>query len=364
MFLKNRLYQEDLEYIAKLPLPWEKLNGKTVLVSGATGLIGTMLVDAIMMKNEISNYNIGIIALGRSVQKAQKRFADYFKNENFLFVSADVNKPVYIEKNIDFLFHCASNTHPYAYSTDPIGTIMTSVLGTNNLLLMAQKKNVERIVFLSTVEIYGENTMNIERFSEKDLGYIDCNTMRAGYPEGKRTGEALCQSYICKYGMDIVIPRICRVFGPTMLESDTKALAQFINNAVEGKNITLKSEGTQYYSYCYVADVISALLYILFYGESGEAYNIADRNFDIRLKDLASMLADIAGTDVIFDLPDAIEVKGFSKATHALLDSERLCDLGWRTNGTMYEALKKTVEILKEKHSRNNTFSGCDEKKD
>jgi len=199
----------------------------------------------------------------------------------------------------------------------------------------------KRVIYLSSVEIYGENRGDKEKFDESYCGYIDCNTMRAGYPEGKRTGEALCQAYIKKYGLDIVIPRICRVFGPTMLDTDSKALAQFIKNAARQEDIVLKSEGTQYFSYCYVADVVSALLYILLYGKTGEAYNIADELFDIKLKDLTALLAKIAGTKVVFELPDDVEKKGFSKATTARLDAQKLRKLGWRVNGTIEQKVKK-----------------------
>lgn len=353
MFLNHVMYKNDLLSILDTEFPWEKLYGKTILISGATGLIGTMLVDVFMMCNQRLDANITVIALSRSGNKIKERFQNYLDNQYFLFIAGDVNYPLFIEKNVDYLFHCASNTHPYAYSTDPIGTIMTSVLGTNNLLQMAKEKKIKRTVFFSTVEIYGENVDGLERFQENDLGYIDCNTMRAGYPEGKRTGEALCQSYINQYGMDIVIPRICRVFGPTMQESDTKALAQFIKKAVKHENIVLKSNGLQYYSYCYVADVVLALMYIFFYGNTGVAYNVADNSFDVRLKELADILADISGTQVIFDIPDKIESKGYSKATHALLDAERLRSLGWKPNNTLYESLKKTVIILKEKGKNN-----------
>lgn len=224
---------------------------------------------------------------------------------------------------------------------------MTNVIGTNNILQIALNAHAKRTVFLSSVEIYGQNRGDTELFNERYCGYIDCNTMRAGYPEGKRTGEALCQAYIQKYGLDIVIPRICRVFGPTMLKTDSKALAQFIKNAVRKEDIVLKSEGNQYFSYCYVCDVVSALLYVLCHGSTGEAYNIADKGSDIYLKDLAQILATIAQTKVVFDVPDAIEAKGFSMASVARLDAKKIKGLGWSVADSLEGNLNKTVLLYR-----------------
>lgn len=346
MFLSNELYVNDVNSILKLDLDWKKLENSSILITGATGMIGTFLVDVLMERNHQFQSNISIYALGRSRIRARERFASYIEENTFQFIEHDINEKLEIDCHFDYIFHCASNTHPRAYAEDPIGTIMTNVLGTENVLKIALKSYAKRVVFLSSVEIYGENRGDTEKFSEDYCGYINCNTLRAGYPEGKRTGEALCQAYLQKYGLNIVIPRICRVFGPTMLNSDSKALAQFINNAVDRKNIILKSKGMQYFSYCYVSDVVAALLYILLQGKNGEAYNIADDEHDIRLKDLAQQLANIAETAVIFELPDEIEKRGYSKANDARLCSDKLKKLGWSTSGSLYSQLQKTVTIL------------------
>ena len=178
------------------------------------------------------------------------------------------------------------------------------------------------------------------------MKYIDCNTVRAGYPEGKRAGESLCQAYISKWDMDIVISRICRVYGPTMLYNDSKALSQFIKNAVNKEDIVLKSDGLQHYSYCYVADTVSALLYILLYGVKGNAYNIADEKSDVLLKDLTLMLSSYVGTKVSYKLPDEIEKAGFSKATKALLNAQKLKQLGWNACYNLEDGLQRTLSIL------------------
>ena len=208
---------------------------------------------------------------------------------------------------------------------------------------LADKKHSERFLFASSVEIYGENRGDTELFTEDYCGYIDSNTLRAGYPESKRVGEALCQAYAKQRNMDVVIPRLSRVYGPTMKVDDTKALSQFIKKAINKEDIVLKSAGTQYYSYTYVTDAVSALLYCLLCGKSGEAYNISDKESDIHLRDLAAILAEIAGTKVVFDIPDATEQAGYSKATTAVMDSTKIRKLGWKAMVPIREGLRKTV---------------------
>ena len=170
--------------------------------------------------------------------------------------------------------------------------------------------------------------------------------MRAGYPESKRCGEALCQAYKAQKGLDVVIPRLTRSYGPTMLMTDTKAISQFIRKGIAGEDIVLKSAGTQYYSYTYVADAVSGLLHVLLKGENGEAYNIAEERSDIMLKDLAAVIAGIAGKEVIFELPDAVEAAGYSKATKARLDGSKLKELGWNAKYDIQSGMERTIKLL------------------
>jgi nucleoside-diphosphate-sugar epimerase len=146
--------------------------------------------------------------------------------------------------------------------------------------------------------------------------------------------------------MDIVIPRLTRSYGPTMLMSDTKAISQFIRKAIAGEDIVLKSEGTQYYSYTYMADAVCGLLYVLLLGEKGEAYNIADDASDIMLKDLARIIANTVGRKVVFEIPDAVESSGYSKATKARLDSTKLQSIGWTALFNIEEGIERTIKIL------------------
>lgn len=346
----SKLYMEDIETAAKADIAWDKFSNKSIAISGGTGMIGSYLVDVILFRNEVFGQGIDVFVLGRSRSKAQKRFDKYMENEKFHFIECDINDKSMLENrvpaHVDFIIHAASNTHPKAYSTDPIGTITANVIGTNNLLEWGRCAVCDRFLFLSSVEIYGENKGDVEKFSEDYLGYIDCNTLRAGYPESKRLGEALCQAYINKYDMDIVIPRLSRVYGPTMLETDTKALSQFIRKGAAKEDIVLKSEGTQKYSYSYVADAVLAILHLLLNGSCGEAYNVVSKDSDITLKDLAQMIADYAGTKVCFALPDEVERAGYSTATKAMLDHTKLVLSGWSSGYDMQKGLECTIAIL------------------
>lgn len=369
--LDSETYRHDVMLIARLPLDWGKLAGARVVVSGASGMIGSFLIDVLMARDAQCGQGCTIHALARDARALEERFASYAGDPRLVVTSTDVTRgPIELspgtggvpagervtDELVDagaltrpcYIIHAASNTHPVAYATDPIGTITANVEGTLSMLRLARRMGARRAVFLSTVEVYGENRGDVERFGEQDLGFIDCNTLRAGYPESKRTGEALCQAFRAQYGLEVVIPRLPRVYGPSMRVDDTKALSQFLVRAARGQDIVLKSEGTQFFSYCYVADAVAAVLTCMLAGEDGQAYNVADPSGDIHLKDLARLVADAAGTRVVFNLPDEVERRGYSTATRALMDGGKMASLGWRPMYDMEQGVERTLRVLKE----------------
>lgn len=322
---------DDIRRIAQLPYPWERLNNKTIFISGGTGFIGTFLINVLRYRAQKYGFKVKIISLSRSGGKS---------DEILQCLQGDVTNPVNYSGKVDYVLHLASNTHPKQYAEDPIGTIMTNILGCANLLKLATDKRA-RFLLASSVEIYGQGTK--EPMNEKYCGYIDCNLARAGYNEAKRTCEALTQSYRQKYKTDAVIVRLARVFGADK-KNDTKALSQFMEKAIRGEKIVLESNGKQRFSYCYVADAVSGILKALLEGHDGEAYNVAEDYEGMTLGDYAAYIAKMANQTVTFDIEENTSA---SRATFALLDTSKIKALGWKPEYTVCSGLERTYEIKK-----------------
>lgn len=326
--------KEDIEKISKMPLDWAKLKNSSFLISGGTGFIGSTLINVLKCRNRIFGDEIKIICISRSREGEE---------DGVKYVRADVTSPIKFDCKADYIVHLASNTHPAQYSAYPVETITANVIGCNNLLKFAADIGCRRFFLASSVEIYG-NGLDAP-MDEEYCGYINCNRARSGYNEAKRVCESLCQSYLQQFGVDFVTARFARVFGADR-KNDTKALAQFMDKALCGEDIVLKSEGKQRFSYCYVTDAVSALLTILLSGKSGEAYNVAADDEGLTLGEYAAYIASLADKKVIFDLENA--QKGASAASYALLDCKKLKALGWAPKYSVKDALKKTYGILKE----------------
>ena len=337
-------YLSDLEYIESTGA-LDCLDGYTVLLTGATGMIGVCLIDALMHHNHKGG-SVRVIACGRDVNKGKARLGDYFTDPYFSFLEQDVLNPFSKEVTADFIIPLASNTHPLAYSQYPIETIRINYSGCLHALDLAVRCGA-RVLYPSTVEIYG-NASGEDVFTESYTGSLTLSTARSCYTESKRVCEALCQSYIAERGADIVIARLSRIFGPTVLASDTKASTQFIMRSVQGEDIILKSAGEQLFSYTYVADCVAAMLHLMVKGICGKAYNVSNPKCDVRLKEFAAICASASGGKVVFDLPSDAEKKGYSIASRAIMDNTLLVESGYTPHYSMEDAIRRTIVILKD----------------
>ena len=340
MNIHHPLLAEEFAKIAALDLPYDDLAGKAVAVTGATGLVGSYLLRALDAVNRAHGLKLRLIALCRKPEAAKDRLSGM---ENLSILSYDACAPLNANFRADFTVHAASNAHPLAFSSDPVGTMQANLLGTMQLLEHVRATG-GRLLFLSTGEIYGENP-TLASFDEHSFGSIDPMRFRACYPESKRAAETLCASYAQQYGVDALVARLTYTYGPTITKESSRADAQFLRCALEGRDIVLKSPGTQIRSYCYAADTVSALITLLLKGATGEAYNVANPDCSPSIREYAQTLADLAGVQLIFDLPPEAERAGYSAVTRAVLDPGKLMRLGWRAAYDLRTGLAHTLEI-------------------
>ena len=321
-------------------LPWEKLSKCNLLVTGATGLIGSCLVE-VLMTNPNKDYQV--YALGRNEKRAESRFRQFLDDPSFHFLLGDITQPLASDVPFHFIIHAASNGSPNFFVNHPVEVMKSNLFGVTNLIEYGLGHDMKRFLYVSTGEVYGVNEAAI--MNESSYGYVDILNTRSCYPSSKRAAETLAMCYAGEYGANVVVARPCHTYGPHFTESDNRVYAQFIRNVLNGEDIVMKSEGTQYRSWCYVEDCVSALLYILLKGKNGEAYNIADKNSVVTIRELAETIAQIAGRKVVMQVPSDIEKKGITPIKRAVFDTAKLEALGWTVYGSMEEKLKMTIDI-------------------
>lgn len=317
------------------------LQNKTLLITGGTGLILSYFVDAVLQ----SKLNINLVLLCRNKVSAFERFNKYNKDKRLTILEADLTKAIDVPYQVDYVLSGASFADPKNYATKPVETINTNILSNYNLLEFAKtQKNLKKFVVFSSCEIYGENK---ETLYEDTFGLVKTTDVRSCYNESKRLIETMAVAYSNEYNINTVIARLSRVYGPTVKPTDSKAIFQFIFNALNKKDIVLKSTGEQQFSYCYVADAIRAILVLMQSGENAQAYNVTNDTEIIKLKDIAKIIADICGVKIAFDLPTKQEANAYSRAVIALQNCDKLRSLGWKPQVDFSCGIERTINILK-----------------
>ena len=323
------------------------LAGKTILITGAGGLICSAVTDVLIRYNETHDRPIRILAGGRSRERIQKRFDPFFAMNWFEYLEYDATANNEFPSGIDYIIHGASNASPDHIVREPAETMLANFHGLYQLLEFARRNHTTRVLYISSSEVYGKKG-NALPYKEDEYGYIDLLNPRNSYSVGKRAAETLCASFAAEYGVDSVIVRPGHIYGPTALPTDNRVSSAWAYDVARGQDIVMKSDGSQIRSYCHCLDCASAILTVLLKGESGNAYNISNPDSVISIRQMAELLTKVGGVKLRMILPTAEEKKGFNPMTNSSLDSSKLLSLGWRGLFTKEEGFDHTVQILKE----------------
>ncbi len=344
---ESKRWIEDIDEIIESLPELKELEGKSVMITGATGLICSPIVDILMRYNDSHERKIAIYAAGRQIEKMTFRFGSMVEREDFHFVAYDASKTNNkLEFYCDYIIHGASNAFPSIIVREPVETMLSNFNGIKYLLDYAKEHGAKRILYISSSEVYGKKEDN-EPYREGEYGYIDLLNARNSYSIGKRAAETLCVSYFEEYGVESVIARPGHIYGPTASSKDNRVSSAWAYAVARGDDIIMKSDGSQLRSYCYCLDCAAALLKVLIKGENVSAYNISNLDSIVTIKQMAELLSRAAGVEVKMEIPTEEERKGFNPMSNSSLDSVRLQELGWRGLFNAERGFSHTVEILK-----------------
>lgn len=341
----SKEYFKDLGYTLE-GFSFEDFRGRSILVTGANGLIGSAVTDCLIYMNEVLGYGIQIYAACRNIERMGIRFGDYFTRPYFHALFFDANRDFHYNNRVDYIIHAAGNAHPNILRQEPVETIISNIQGLYQLLEYCKECEVRRLLFISSSEIYGE-IENSRLYREDTYGYVDGMNPRSCYPVSKRAAENLCVSYSTEYLCETVIVRPGHIYGPTQTGTDSRASAQFLRRAANGQDIILKSAGTQLRSYCYCLDCATAILTVLLKGCNKTAYNISFSDINVTIREFAERCASIGNVRTVFTRPDESETASYNAMSNSALVSDRLERLGWKGKWTVEKGIAKSIYYLK-----------------
>lgn len=341
----SRIMEEDIKNILSADIQWEKLKSAAVLVTGASGMLGTYMLRTLAALNDSEHYDMKLYGLVRHPEKMPEDL-----KTRVSLITQSVSREIETNVRFDYIIHAASPASPLIMREDPAGTIAANTLGTYYTLELARKSNAKGYLFISSREIYGQPYEGQREFTEDTYGFVDPLEPRSCYPEGKKAAETMCSCFRQQYGMNTKIARLAHTFGPGMSIDDGRVQADFLRNVIRNEDIVLKSEGLAVRTYTYVSDAVAALFYILLNSQE-LVYNIASEESTVSIRELAQTLVDAypeRNLKLVFDLPKADENTGCAPFTLGILNSDKIRKLGWKPSYTLKEGLMRTVAYLEE----------------
>jgi nucleoside-diphosphate-sugar epimerase len=345
---RSPVLEEDFRQILATSLPWEKLAGRTLLVTGATGFIAAYLIEALLFWNDQkSQAPVRILALARNAEKARARFASYLDRTDFKLLLQDVSEPIILSETVHYLIHAASQARPQYFESDPVGTLKPNILGTYHLLEWARQSSLLQFLFVSSGEVYGKfDPPPDQPLEENRYGTVDPRASRSSYAEGKRAGEALAQAWHHQYGVPVATARLGHTYGPGLDLNDGRVFADFVANIVRGENIALKSDGSVMRPFCYLSDAVTGLLAILLQAPAGEVYNLVNDEAEMKIADLAELLCGLFPEKKLRVTYPSLS-PGQKPAAQwnpgVRVGSKKLRTLGWRPLVSPAEGFRRTI---------------------
>ena len=336
--------QRDIDIIFRNPINWERFRNKWILVTGATGRLGMYIVEALIKADIDWNLNLNILALARDEKKLRQLLGNSLELPNVHILVQDITEPIQWGDDIHYIFHTAGAASPLDFTNHPVDTLWGHVQGTRNILELAKKKGSQKVMYVSTVEIYGQWEKDIG-ICEDDMGPIRCDEARACYPEAKRLCETMLASYEKQYGISYIGVRLCHTFGPGISLDDGRAFSEFLRNVIDGEDIILQTDGSAVRTYTYVADVIGGMLVAFTKGKE-HYYNIANVENLISIRDLAEL---IAGLDVKGKVKVQYADRGEQKFNYlpfklGIMNVDRIMELGWKPYIGLKDAFQYTLD--------------------
>ena len=348
--VKKSIYTNLLD-IAEAPISWDKLRGKTLLLTGAGGFIGYYMTCGILLRNDLYGDNIKVLALERFGDFARKRFGHLLERDDVELIEQDITVPIQAER-ADFVIHAASQASNIEFERDPVGTISANLGGTVNALNYAKDSGAEAALVVSSLKVYGALHTGKPYIEEDDTGYVDFTSYKSCYAVGKRAAETIAASYIKEYGMNVRIVRPSYIFGASRLDDD-RVWAQFIANIVRGQDILLKSNGATNRSFCYVTDTVTAMLHVLLDGENGVPYNISNEASNTTIRGFAQAACEVfpeRNMKLAFANPEdeIMPEPSPNDPTPEIMDNKRIRSIGWEPKVDLKEGIRRAVAILEE----------------
>lgn len=347
----NSVIISDMEDIYSRRISWDNLENKTVLLTGAYGMLASYLVYFFVYIKQVKNINVNLIAVVRNRDKFYKKFSDIDYLDNVQVLENDLSRKLDVEENVDYIIHAASLASPQYYSICPVDVLMPNTIGNYYLLQLAKQKNVKGFLLFSSCDIYGVPNAVNGMINEEAYGEMDTLDIHNCYSESKRMAETMCKAFNVQYGVHAKIARIAHTYAPTMdIENDPRVFASFVKNIVHGQNIVMKSDGSGKRSFCYITDAIAGYFTILFEGIDGEAYNVCNTSQFVSVKELAEILVSLYPEK---NLKVIREERGKTEhyTENSLLvgcdnipDNSKLMKLGWNASVDIKEGFKRVID--------------------